>query len=77
MHLPIEFSSKRGKIETKILEFSNKIFQTKFGILFAILNNAIYLYLCYYKNYFFGIFIYFYFLVLVSHIIMHQFARKV
>ena len=74
MRLPISFSNKRGKIETKILDFSNAFFKNpKSGFIFAFLNNALYLYFCYYKRPLISIFIFFNLLILVSHIIMFQF----
>ena len=73
MRLPISFMDKRGEIETKILGFSNKIFKNpKVGFTFAILNNILYLYSCYYSLPLFAIFIFFNLITLVSHIIMIQ-----
>ena len=77
MRLPISFSDKRGELETKILGFSNRIFKNpKAGLTFAILNNILFLYSCYYKRPLFAIFIFFNLITLVSHIIMFQFIGK-
>jgi len=77
MHLPISFSKERGKIETKILDFSNKLFKNlKFGICFALLINAIYLYFCYYKKPIIELFIFLYFLNLILHIFIYQFKEN-
>jgi hypothetical protein len=77
MRLPISFSDKRGELETKILKFSNRIFKNpKTGFTFAILNNILFLYSCYYKRPLFAIFIFFNLITLVSHIIMFQFIGK-
>ena len=73
MHLPIAFSYKRNRFEEKLIEFSNKIFTKMIqGIIFALFNNAIYLYFCYYKRPFFYMFIFSYFLILISHIVIIQ-----
>jgi len=73
MRLPIAFSYKRNKFEEKLIEFSNKTFTKKSqGIMFALINNAIYLYFCYYKRPFFYMFIFSYFLILIFHIIIIQ-----
>ena len=73
MHLPIEFSYKRNKFEEKLIEFSNKAFTNMpSGIMFAILNNAMFLYFCYYKRPFFYMFIFSYLLIFVFHIIIIQ-----
>ena len=73
MRLPISFMDKRGEIETKLLGFSNKIFNNpKAGFTFAIINNILYLYSCYYSLPLFAIFIFFNLITLVSHIIMIQ-----
>ena len=73
MRLPISFSDHRGELETKILGFSNRIFKNpKAGFTFAILNNILYLYSCYYKRPIFAIFIFLNLITLVSHIIMFQ-----
>ena len=54
MHLPITFSYKRNKFEEKLIALSNKTFENfKRGLVFAILNNALFLYLCYHKRPFF------------------------
>ena len=77
MRLPVSFMDKRGEIETKVLLFSNRIFQNpKFGFTFAIVNNILYLYSCYYKRPLFAIFIFFNLLTLVSHIIMFRFINN-
>jgi len=77
MRLPISFMDNRGEIESKIIEFSNRIFKNpKAGFTFAFLNNFLYLYSCYYKRPLFAIFIFFNLLILVSHIIMFQFIDK-
>ena len=73
MRLPISFSYKRNKLEEKIIEFSNKIFQKKIqGISFAIMNNAFYIYMCYNKRPFTYMFVYSYLLLLILHIIILQ-----
>jgi len=77
MHLPSSFSSKRGKIESKILDFSNKLFKNfKFGLFFGLLINCIYLYFCYYKSPIIKILIIFYFINLIFHIIIYQFKEN-
>ena len=73
MRLPISFSYKRNKLEEKLIEFSNKIFQKKIqGISFAIMNNAFYIYMCYNKRPFTYMFVYSYLLLLILHIIILQ-----
>ena len=73
MHLPIVFSYKRNKFEEKLITFSNRIF-TKLpsGIIFALLNNVFYLYLCYHKRSFIYMIIYSFILTLIFHIIIIQ-----
>ena len=72
MYLPFSYGTKRGKLETSILNFSNRIFENKIiGICFAIFINAWYLFYCY-KSPIISILIFFYFLVLLSHIILYQ-----
>ena len=74
MHLPASFSEERGKIETKILDFSSRIFiNLKAGICFSILLNSIYLYYWYYKTPISAIIIFYILLILVFHIIIFQF----
>ena len=73
MHLPFSYSSKRGNIETSMLNFSNSIFENKIvGVCSAIFINASYLYYCYHKTSITSILIFFYLFVLVSHIIINQ-----
>lgn len=73
MRLPISFSYKRNKIEEKLIEFSNKIFQKKIqGISFALLNNVFYIYMCYNKRPFTYMMVYSYFILLILHIIILQ-----
>ena len=75
MHLPIAFSHKRNKFEETLIESSNKIFNKPIpGIIFALINNAVFLYFCYYKRPFFYMFIFCYLLILISHIIFFQFG---
>ena len=77
MFLPNSFSSKRGELESKIINSSNRIFKNKiFGICFSILINAIFLYFCYYKKPLISAFFFFYLLFLISHIIAFQFKGK-
>ena len=77
MHLPIAFSHKRNKYEEKLIESTNKIFKNKkSGLVFAILNNALFLYFCYYKKPFFYMFVFSYLLILIFHIIIFQFVDK-
>lgn len=77
MHLPISFSYKRNKFEEKLIEFSNKTFENfKRGLVFAILNNALFLYLCYNKRPFFYMFVFYYLLILIFHIIIIQIVGK-
>ena len=74
MHLPSSFSSKRGKVETKIINYSNNLFMNfKFGLFCIILINGIYLYYCYYKRPIIEFCIFFYFSILIFHIIVYQF----
>ena len=73
MRLPISFSYKRNKLEEKLIEFSNKIFQKKIqGISFALLNNVFYIYMCYNKRPFTYMMVYSYFILLILHIIILQ-----
>ena len=78
MHLPISFSYKRNKFEEKLIESSNKIFKNFIsGISFAIINNAIYLYFCYYKRSFFYMLAFSYLFMLIFHIIILQIIGKI
>ena len=73
MRLPISYGTKRGNLETSLLNFSSLIFECKIvGICSAIFINASYLYYCYYKFPIISIFIFFYLFVLVSHIIINK-----
>ena len=77
MHLPIEFSYKRNKFEEKLIEFSNKTFKNLIsGILFAILNNVIFLYFCYNNRTFFYMIAISYLLMVIFHIIIIQVISK-
>jgi len=77
MHLPIEFSKKRGEIETKIIEHSNKIFTVPIiGIIIAVIINAIYINLWYNKKSLLGIFIFSYLIFLILHIIIYQLTKN-
>ena len=73
MHLPITFSYKRNKFEERLILFSNRIFK-KFssGIVFALTNNILYLYLWYHKMSFFYMFIFSFILILIFFIIIIQ-----
>lgn len=72
MYLPFSYGTKRGKLETSILDFSNRIFENKIiGICSAIFINACYLFY-YYKSPIISILIFFYLFVLLSHIIIYQ-----
>ena len=73
MHLPSSFSTKRGKIETKIIDYSNTLFKNfKFGLLCILLINGIYLYYCYYKKPILEFCLFFCFSVLIIHIVIYQ-----
>lgn len=77
MHLPASFSEKRGNIETKILDFSSRIFiNLKVGLCFAIIFNAIYIYYWYHKASISAIFIFYVLFILIFHIIIYQFTEK-
>ena len=68
-----ELITKKGWLETSILDFSNNIFYNKrLGIMISILINCIYIYLCYHKTPIISIVIFLYFLYLFSHIILYQ-----
>ena len=74
MFLPSAYSTKRGELETKIINFSNKIFENIiFGIFFDILINLIYIYCWYNKKTLIETFIFFYLLFLILHIIIYKF----
>ena len=69
-----EIISQKGALETTILNFSNNIFFNKqLGIIISMIINSIYIYLCYYKTPIISIFIFLYFLYLLSRIIVYQF----
>ena len=73
MHLPSSFSSKRGKLETKIIDFSNILFKNfLFGLFLALLINGIYLYYWYNKKPMMEFCILSYFSILFFHIIIYQ-----
>ena len=68
-----ELITKKGWLETSILDFSNNIFYNKrLGIILSIIINSIYIYLCYHKTPIISIFIFLYFLYLFYHIIVYQ-----
>ena len=65
--------TKKGEIETKILDISNNIFYNKeLGIILSIIINFLYILLCYYRTPIISIVIFFIFLFLLSHIIIYQ-----
>lgn len=77
MHLPASFSSERGKLETKILDFSNRLFKNfKCGLAFTLIFDALYIYLWYKKTPLTAIFLYFYIINILFHIIIFQCIGK-